>query len=680
MATPGAHKINGYWIIPAHDGGGLSKAIKSWTLSGSNDGFSTSTLLHSVTNQSFNTTTVAQKQSYVLYQTPVLYRDFRITVTAIQGVDTSVLIYKMGLTLNGTDICYNMEANSSPAPNVVSASHTSGGWLPYTAFHADDALSWMADWDGGPEWLQYSFGNPIVLSVVPNEAALMDSVVLTGEGFGDEHESSFVTFVPDNVESYYTSWSDTSITCPVPPSLHTLASGIYVTNAYTPMWSNTIPFELVTHTTETVTSKAKVHWLVKHTETSKALILQRHIKTETSEADVKKTTTRTLTGKTDVTDFRLTAHSLTAKAWVPTHIADIVPDHAPIGAPVTISGSGFGDTQGEEDIAVICYEVADVVSWSGTEIVCKVVEGVPFGVGFAEVITTEAGESNHYAFTVDRTPYITSLSPDHASRGGTVTIDGYSFGAAQGEYGRVIIGSIAADIVSWSDKEIVCTVGMDANYGTIPMEVMTDQGESNFPNFNVDAPTFTITATQGSPSHGTLDPSGVVLVDFGEGVLFTINSESEDWTFHIFIDGEDIGTVGSYLFTDVRGNHTLGVSWVERQTTIVQTLIAKSNILIPTIHTTRTLTVKSNILIPTIHTTRTLRAKSNIENSSFSTATPKLANVTWNGDGVISGKYMDFNPDETKWVVLGELLESFMDSTGSLPENITINSTRSLDA
>jgi len=122
--------------------------------------------------------------------------------------------------------------------------------------------------------------------------------------------------------------------------------------------------------------------------------------------------------------------------------------------------------------------------------------------------------------------------------------------------------------------------------------------------------------------HGTVSPLGHVSVNYNSDLTVTC-SPDEGHSTRILVDGVyNYYGVTIYTMHNVVANHTLEVSWYS---------------------------------------------------SEGGVAYPKVANVTWSGTGVVSGKYMVFNPDETKWVVLGELLESFMDSDGNLPSNFTVN-------
>jgi hypothetical protein len=127
----------------------------------------------------------------------------------------------------------------------------------------------------------------------------------------------------------------------------------------------------------------------------------------------------------------------------------------PVGVPgtqVTITGSGFGASQGTGQVWLGTHNGV-VVSWGDTQIVAEVATGSISG----NVQVLQNGVmSNKVPFTVD-TLYITGVSPISGAAGTSVTITGTGFGSTQGS-GSVWLGSINGNVVSWSDMQIVATV------------------------------------------------------------------------------------------------------------------------------------------------------------------------------------------------------------------------------
>lgn len=78
-------------------------------------------------------------------------------------------------------------------------------------------------------------------------------------------------------------------------------------------------------------------------------------------------------------------------------------------------------------------------------------------------------------------------------------------------------------------------------------------------NFAPVAASFTINATAGF--WGDISPRGQVAVAAGGSVTFTITAEAFYTIADVKVDGASIGPVGTYTFTDVRGNHTISATF-----------------------------------------------------------------------------------------------------------------------
>ncbi|HEY6946905.1 MAG TPA: IPT/TIG domain-containing protein [Candidatus Acidoferrum sp.] len=134
------------------------------------------------------------------------------------------------------------------------------------------------------------------------------------------------------------------------------------------------------------------------------------------------------------------------------NITSVTPTTAIAGTQISITGTGFGASQGSGNVWLgSTYGV--VVSWSDTQIVANVASGSKSGV--AQVLQGGVW-SNTVNLTVS-TPNITSVSPTTAIAGMQITISGSGFGSSQGS-GNVWLGSTYGVVVSWSDTQIVANV------------------------------------------------------------------------------------------------------------------------------------------------------------------------------------------------------------------------------
>jgi hypothetical protein len=127
------------------------------------------------------------------------------------------------------------------------------------------------------------------------------------------------------------------------------------------------------------------------------------------------------------------------------------------GAPgvtqVTVSGSGFGATQGNGFVQ-LGTQNGTVSSWSDTQIVATV-------SGTARSAVASVNQNGLYSNTVPftiSTPVIQGISPLSVTAGSQLTITGSGFGTTQ-QGGSVAIGPESTGIVnSWSDSQVVVTV------------------------------------------------------------------------------------------------------------------------------------------------------------------------------------------------------------------------------
>jgi hypothetical protein len=80
------------------------------------------------------------------------------------------------------------------------------------------------------------------------------------------------------------------------------------------------------------------------------------------------------------------------------------------------------------------------------------------------------------------------------------------------------------------------------------------------------APTFTITPTCGD--HGTISPDAVQVCDRGDDASFTITPDAGYVVKDVLVDGQSVGAVTSYEFTEVATDHTISATfaWVKLRT------------------------------------------------------------------------------------------------------------------
>jgi len=187
-------------------------------------------------------------------------------------------------------------------------------------------------------------------------------------------------------------------------------------------------------------------------------------------------------------------------------ISSLSPTSAAVDAPVTISGSGFGDKQGKSTVT-FNGTVASVTSWSDDSIDVPVPEGATTG---NVVVSVKGTPTNGVLFTVLPAPVITALSPALGAVGASVTITGSNFGSAQGTSTLKFHGSVAS-VTSWSATSIVAVVPPGATTGRVVVQAAGV--DSNGVSFTVVPPP---SITSLSPSSGAAGTSITITgSDFG---------------------------------------------------------------------------------------------------------------------------------------------------------------------
>jgi hypothetical protein len=119
--------------------------------------------------------------------------------------------------------------------------------------------------------------------------------------------------------------------------------------------------------------------------------------------------------------------SLSTLAVAAPSITTLSPTSGASGASITITGTGFGSTQGTSTVK-FNGTTATATSWSATSIVAT----VPSGATTGNVVVTVSGvASNGKSFTAVAAPNITTLSPTSGAVGASITVTGTNFGASQ---------------------------------------------------------------------------------------------------------------------------------------------------------------------------------------------------------------------------------------------------------
>ena len=169
------------------------------------------------------------------------------------------------------------------------------------------------------------------------------------------------------------------------------------------------------------------------------------------------------------------------------------------GAVVTITGSGFGATQGSGTVSFNGTTASSITSWSATSITTAVPSGATTG---SVVVFASGANSNGASFSVLALANITSLSKTSGFAGNPITITGTNFGSAQTAVaGSVSFNGTAASVTSWSSTSIVAVVPVGATTGNVV--VTANGGPSNGVSFTIGLPV----VTSLSPTSGAVGAS-----------------------------------------------------------------------------------------------------------------------------------------------------------------------------
>jgi hypothetical protein len=150
--------------------------------------------------------------------------------------------------------------------------------------------------------------------------------------------------------------------------------------------------------------------------------------------------------------------------------------------------------------------------------------------------------------------------------------------ATAGEHGSI---SPSGEIGVLTGEAQTFTIAPDADYhildvfvdgasvGAVDTYTFTNVAANHTINATFTIDTYIITATAGE--HGKITPSGQVRVAHGDSKTFTIIPDVGYHILDVIVDGDSVGTVDSYTFTNVTTEHTISVTFVASIYTLTAT-------------------------------------------------------------------------------------------------------------
>ena len=190
-----------------------------------------------------------------------------------------------------------------------------------------------------------------------------------------------------------------------------------------------------------------------------------------------------------------------------------------------------------------------------------------YAISEVQVDGTSVGAVSSYTFS--------NLAANHTISA-TFTAATYTITASAGSNGA-ISPSGKSTLNSGDNLTYTITPASGYQVAAITVDGTSVSAVSSYRFANVEAnhtisaafspiPTYTISATyQGS---GSISPAGAVSVNSGSSAQFAITANTGYQISNVVVDGQSVGAVSSYTFTNVTANHSILASFAARQYSI----------------------------------------------------------------------------------------------------------------
>jgi RHS repeat-associated protein len=323
---------------------------------------------------------------------------------------------------------------------------------------------------------------PNVVSSNPSIGVVGSQVTISGSGFGITQGASTVQFNSVNAASVQ-SWSDTQIVATVPttatsgPIRVTVGGVASNTNVYftvpAPRITVLNPTLGVVGTQVTITGSG-----FQATKGTSYIQFNGTTATTTSWSDTQIIATvpsGATTGPVKVFVNTVSSNANFTFQLPSPVVTGVSPGAGPVSSQVTITGSGFGATQGASSVQFNNTNAISIQSWSNTQIIAT----MPMVSSPAPVKVTVGGvaSNTNVNFTISA-PFISGFSPSSGNVGTQVTITGAGFRASQGSSSIQFNNTVGA-VTSWNDTQIVATVPTGASTGPIRAYVGSQYSNQN---------------------------------------------------------------------------------------------------------------------------------------------------------------------------------------------------------
>lgn len=309
-----------------------------------------------------------------------------------------------------------------------------------------------------------AYGAPVITALSPSSGAAGTAVTITGTGFGSAQGSSTVRF--NGTTATASAWSSTSITVTVPVAATTGNVVVRVSNSNSngSVFTVTPAISSLSVTSGAVSAPVTISGASfgasQGTSTVRFNGTLATVSSWSTASIVVSVPAGASSGNVVVRVNNANSNGVSFTV-VPTAVLTAVsPSTGAAGAMVTLTGSGFGASQGSSTVRFNGVSATPTAWADGT-----ITAPVPATASSGNVVVRSGGvDSNPRPFTVVPAPTLTTVAPTQGTSGTLVTLTGTNFGATQG---TVTFNGTSATVVSWSATTIQAQVPAAATSGLV---------------------------------------------------------------------------------------------------------------------------------------------------------------------------------------------------------------------
>jgi YD repeat-containing protein len=298
---------------------------------------------------------------------------------------------------------------------------------------------------------------PTITSLSPTTGTVGTALTINGTNFGNPKAPTSTVTINGTPVTAFTSWIATKIVCTVPAGATTGPVVVTVGNAPntgTTTFTVTGPPQITNVSPASASNPTQI--TITGTSFGNSQITGSLVKFNTLTASVASwsNTSILLTVPAAAVSGSLTVTTSAggvSNAWpfsAPPNITSITPNPAGVGAAVAVNGTNFGTA------GTLTFNGTQVTptSWITTKVMLTA------GITGPVIVTVNGVSSASTPFTLVPALLLSTVVPDHASVGSTVTLYGLNFGSSQGASTLKVNGVTVTTINSWSDNEISAVI------------------------------------------------------------------------------------------------------------------------------------------------------------------------------------------------------------------------------